>query len=70
MMAKKSKSTFEICIRVDRATLGVEVAEAAVRLAHVLRRRYGATVLSTAVVYPPVSDTVVISSGGFSRSLD
>ena len=63
-MATESNNTLEICIRIDRESLGVDAAKAAERLAHVLRRRYGAAVISTAVIYPRVNDYVVISGGG------
>ncbi len=64
MMATESNNTLEICIRIDRDTLGVDAAKAAERLAHVMRRRYGAAVISTAVIFPRVSDSVVVSGGG------
>ena len=69
MMATKSNNTLEIRIRVDRDTLGVDAAKAAERLAQVMRRRYGVAVISTAVVYPRASDSVVIPGGGVFRSL-
>ena len=70
MIATKSNNTLEICIRVDRDTLGVDAAKAAGRLAQVIRRRYGAAVISTAVIYPRVSDSVVISGGGVFGPMD
>ena len=63
-MATESNNTLEICIRIARDTLSVDAAKAAERLAHVLRRRYGAAVISTAVIYPRVDDSVAISGGG------
>ena len=69
-MATKPNNTLEIRIRVDRDTLGVDAAKAAERLAHVMRRRFGAAVISTAVLYPRASDSLVISGGGVFRPLD
>ncbi len=70
MMATESNNTLEICIRVDGDTLGVDAAKVAERLAQVMRRRYRAAVISTAVIFPRTSESVVISSGGAFRPLD
>ena len=70
MMSSESNNALEICIRVDRDTLGVDAAKAAERLAQIMRRRYRAAVISTAVIYPRASGTVVISDGGVFRPLD
>ena len=69
-MATIPNKTVEICIRVDRDSLRVDAAKAAERLAQVVRRRFGAAVLSTVVIYPRVRDFVIISSGGVVRPLD
>ncbi len=70
MMATKPNNTLEICIRIDRRTLRVDAAKVAQRLAQVMRRRYGADVISIAAIYPRVSDSVVISGGGLLHPLD
>lgn len=64
MMATESNNTLEICIRVERSTLVADAAKAATRLAQVMRRRYRAAVLSTTVIYPRASGSVVVSDGG------
>ena len=64
MMATESNNTLEICIRLDRRALRVDAAKVAQRLAQVMRRRFGADVISIAAIYPRVNDYVVISGGG------
>lgn len=68
-MSEEKNNTLEIRIRVDRDTLGVDAAKVSERLAQVMRRRFGAEVISTAVVFPRASDFVVISSGVVSGPL-
>ena len=70
MMVARPNNTLEICIRIDRDTLRVDAAKAAERLAQVMRRRFGAAVIGTTVIYPRASDFVIISSGGVVRPLD
>ena len=69
-MAVKPNNTLEICFRIDRDTLRVDAAKVAERLAQIMRRRFGAAVISTAVIYPRASDFVIISSGGVFRPTD
>ena len=69
-MMTRPNNTLEISIRVDRDTLGVDAAKAAERLAQVMRRRYRAAVISTAVTYARASDSVVISVGRVFRPLE
>jgi len=63
-MSTSSSHAVEICIRVDGSTLCADAAKAAARLAQMVRRRYRAAVISTTVMYPRASGSVVVSEGG------
>lgn len=70
MMATIPGNALEICIRVDRSTLRVDGAKAAQKLAQMLRRRFGAEVISTAVKFPPTSDSVLVTGDGALHPLE
>ncbi len=53
MMAAIPNNELEICIRIDRSTLHVDGAKVAKICAHLVRRRFGANVISAAVIFPP-----------------